>query len=180
MLIRTSSLKPRWTPVHRETNSQGASIVKCARRTQMIMISNLVVITPGYYLHCLRRLADQEPRYHYTIPGKHSVLSHCVMIVALCNYTCSLCNKLEQMVEGQLNPIISIIIENKNKNESNDNSNCLLLLLLRMFYDNRKNLYLHMTNLHSTKKILIYKVTPLSLPKISGHRFGQRLSGSHQ
>ena len=45
------------------------------------------------------------------------------------------------MVEGQLNPIISIIIENKNKNESNDNSNCLLLLLLRMFYDNSKNLY---------------------------------------
>ena len=77
----------------------------------MIMISSLVVITPGYYLHCLRRLADQEPRYHYTIPGKHSVLSYCVMIVALCNYTCSLCNKLEWMVEGQLNPIISILIE---------------------------------------------------------------------
>ena len=75
--------------------------------------------------------------------GKHSDLSHCVMIVALCNYTCSLCNKLEWMVEGQVNPIISIIIDNNNNNnnESNDNSNCFLLLLLRMYYDNNKNLY---------------------------------------
>ena len=100
-------------------------------------------VKPGsYYPHCLRRLADQEPRYHYTIPGKHSVLSHCVMIVALCNYTCSLCNKLKWMVEGQVKPIINIIIDNNNNNESNDNSNCLLLLLLlRMFYDNNKNFY---------------------------------------
>ena len=38
------------------------------------------------------------------------------------------------MVEGQVNPIISIIIDNNNNHESNYNSNCLLLLLLRMFY----------------------------------------------
>ena len=45
------------------------------------------------------------------------------------------------MVEGQVNPIISIIIDNNNNNnESNDNSNWLMLLLLRMFYDNDKNL----------------------------------------
>ena len=49
---------------------------------------------------------------------------------------------LKWMVEGQVNPLISIIIDNNNNNnESNDNSNCLLLLLLRMFYDNNKNLY---------------------------------------
>ena len=51
---------------------------------------------------------------------------------------------LKWMVEGQVNPIISIIIDNNNNNnnnESNDNSNCLLLLLLRIFYDNNKNLY---------------------------------------
>ena len=48
---------------------------------------------------------------------------------------------LKWMVEGQLNPIISIIIDNDNNNKSNDNSNCLLLLLLKMFYDNNKNLY---------------------------------------
>ena len=53
------------------------------------------------------------------------------------------------MIEGQVNPIISIIIYNNNNNESNDNSNCLLLLLLRMFNDTNKNLY-YMTNLDST------------------------------
>ena len=45
------------------------------------------------------------------------------------------------MVEGQVNPIISIIMDNNYNNESNDNSNCLLLLLLRMFYADNKNLY---------------------------------------
>ena len=108
----------------------------------MIMISNLVLITLGYYLHCLRRLADQEPRYlYYTGKALYSVaLCHDrrTLLLTLVHRVIN----LKWMVEGQLNPIISIIIDNDNNNKSNDNSNCLLLLLLlKMFYDDNKNLY---------------------------------------
>ena len=40
---------------------------------------------------------------------------------------------LKWMVGGQVNPIISIIIDNNNN--KNNNNNCSLLILLRIFYD---------------------------------------------
>ena len=42
------------------------------------------------------------------------------------------------MVEGQVNPITRIVIDNNdnNYNNNNNNNNCLLLLLLTMSYDN--------------------------------------------
>ena len=62
-------------------------------------------LKPGsYYTRILPLLPTTARRSRTTVPlycalflqmGKHSVLSHCVMIVALCNYTCSLSNKLE-------------------------------------------------------------------------------------
>ena len=81
----------------------------------------------------------------YLVPTKGESTLFCRTVSWSSHFVITLAHSvinLKWMVEGQVNPIISIIIDNNNNNnESNDNSNCLLLLLLRTFYDDNKNLY---------------------------------------
>ena len=116
-------------------------------------------LKPGsYYPRILPSLPTTARRSRTTVPLYDAILYYesilfCRTVSWSWHFVITLVHSvinLKWMVDGQVNPTISIIIDNSNSNESNDNSNCLLLLLLRMFWDNYKNLYEHMTNLHST------------------------------
>ena len=50
---------------------------------------------------------------------------------------------LKWMFGGQVNPLISIIIDNNNNNNDNNSNNNRLLLDLRMFYDDDADDYLY-------------------------------------
>ena len=76
MLMRTSSLKPRWTPVHRETNSQWAFIVKCARDEHDLK--------PGSYHHRILPSLPTTARWSKTtVPVCYTRKALCS--VALCH-----------------------------------------------------------------------------------------------